>query len=221
MKVLFIHGWLHTNNMFDKYKDKYDCTFFEYNGLTNNKQGDLYSNLLRLKVLLSKEQFDVIVCHSLGSTLVYECLSDIHDATVILYSPFNNNLRKRAFLAFKLVGLLPLVRKLIKSKRLVKLGYSILLNEYDDNILDVAISGYYECNAKAAVRIIKQAFPLVPKRGISLQNKAYLVYGNNDTLTSINYDQMIKTFPNFKLIKLDCGHITPMHMDVDDILNDV
>lgn len=211
MRILVLQSWFKPVLK----NDEADITYFNIDGLANNEFADFYSNLMRLRVLLEANDFDVVVCHSIGATLLIESSDYLKETKVIMYSPLYNNYTKLS----KLLVQLPFIAKGGFNKALSV--FKCLCKEKDYNRLENISKCYVDRNSKSAKRMFKQVKYRVPRRDLTLQNECYLVYGKHDKLLLNNSETMLKVFPNSKVFIVDCGHNTTDYVNVDLFINDV
>lgn len=156
MKVLFIHGWLHTTDVYGEISSElnrlgFHCHSLIFDGLDNKSEnGSVEQYIEVLCAKLRSNGYDAVVAHSMGCLILLECLEYVKDTPVILCNPVYENIRMWVKLFKPIViamlkvkdTLLPIIPG---SKLLVKLLSLVTCNEY--SCIDASVTeGVYKSN---------------------------------------------------------------------------
>lgn len=197
-----------------------ELTVFKY------KNGDNLNVLLeKLNNILSINNFDYIIGHSMGCYFISKFISKIKNTKIILLNPYiyvENNIKNNIFYylfyckIFEYINFyLPLIF-LINSSNLTYYGESLyeLLKFYIKNIFNF-INIRLNRNVSYDIKQNNLINDLIINNN---KNDISIIYCIDENLTKINYDNLIKLKLNFNTI-LICGKHESFNNEYENVQN--
>lgn len=226
-RVLFVHGWLMNEYCFKKLVDKfqqagYVCFFYRIPGLsyTAGSVTDwsyVISHFLRY--LNKHQEFDVVVGHSLGCSLILEANEFLCNSRLLLCSPLNHNLTNYSKKMLKYLRFLPIIKRLPLPSAVIFNFYVKFMSLRNDSKIDLnLINGFYTCHAISAIKLLKQATLWEFKPRGMLRNECYIIVGSNDRLVLDNSEELMRRFECCYVYTKDCGHDTYNYINIEEVV---
>lgn len=160
MRVLLIHGWLHTVDTLKSLQEDLsmcEVTLWNICGLDDNtytsKEGMCYS----LEEHLLVNQYDLIVAHSYGCNILLNVKLNLVSTKVVLLNPVYDNFKWYVGISVSLMGIgLPILKKIYEKYGLCKL-IRILASFTCNNlelIDDRLLTGFNKSNLRTLSEIL-------------------------------------------------------------------
>lgn len=116
MKILLIHGWLHTTDILKSLQEDlsmHEITLWYIHGLDDNtyvSKEDMYSSLEKHLLV---NRYDLIVAHSYGCNILLNVKLKLVSTNVVLLNPVYNNFKWYIDISISLMYLgLPIIKKI-------------------------------------------------------------------------------------------------------------
>ena len=218
MKILLIHGWLHTIDTLKSLQEDlsmHDVTLWHICGLDDNayvSKEDMYSSLEKHLLI---NRYDLIVAHSYGCNILLNVRLRLVSTNVILLNPVHNNFKWYIDISVNLMNLgLPIIRKIYLKYGLcwlIKILASFTCNN-KELIDDKLLVGLTKSNLKTLGKILD-----IQEWKVNLAcNKCIIVHSLKDRLLNKPVELLQKISCDY--YEVPCGH-TSFLENKDEVLN--
>lgn len=195
MKILIIHGWMHSSKIYSRLKHdlekngKHDVFLYELAGF-GNRPAKYKTNIIRsysneLEQFLLQNKTDLIIAHSLGGRVSLEATENISVHRILL-SPEYKGIKLLKFI-MPLTSIGVWILKLLKNKNIIttfilKLFSLFTINSWSA-ITDDVIDSARQADQEVAIELIKE---MCNDRYITKESKlmTYLIIGEKDRIIS-------------------------------------
>ncbi len=233
IKILIIHGWLHSNKRYDKLatdlSENYEVHAVCLDGFGGSqrscKKDVIKSYVLQLEKLINENNYSLIIGHSLGGNITLKAIERNRyiKSKLLLIAPAYHNivvLRKhrilKAYTYLFFYFLIKMPIKLVKPliKQIIKIGVEDSKCNDEISISDFRSADPYVV-ATIMIELGHDSWRVTKK----LSNEIIIIEGEKDRLVyEKNINLLHSDVPNSKLITFkDCGH-TPITEEYDKVL---
>lgn len=205
-RILLIHGWLHTTDVFNSLKTKLsncEVVLWKIDGMDNSNNCTTEQLVKQLQDHIRCNSYDLIVAHSVGCYILLHSMDKEIKSKVILLNPVYRNYKWYIKLV---MPMLPIGLKLSKilynrnsNSKLILLLASFTCNRVE-LIDDIITMGIYMSNANLCSRIIRESIATYD----ICYNNVVVVHSKRDRLLTKPIKLITRCVCDY--YELDCGH---------------
>lgn len=218
MKILLIHGWLHTTDTLKSLQEDlfmHNVTLWHICGLDDNAYVSREEHISSLEKHLLVNRYDLIVAHSYGCNILLNVRLKLVSTNIVLLNPVYDNFKWHIDISISLMNLgLPIIKKIYLKYGLcwlIKILASFTCNNIE-LINDKLLVGLTKSNLKTLSKILD-----IQEWEVNLTcNKYIIVHSLKDRLLNKPVKLLQKISCDY--YEVPCGH-TSFLENKDEVLN--
>lgn len=195
MKILIIHGWMHSSKIYKRLKEdlstnaKYDVTLYELPGFGDNpakyKENITVSYSKDLRQYLIDNKYDVVIAHSLGGNVTLRATEDLSIRRILLSPEYKGITLLKLVMPFTLIGVpvLNILKHVNPFTTFILKLFSLLTINSWKAITNEVIESARKADSHVAVELLKEMSDDTYKTTKSSKT-TYLILGENDRIIS-------------------------------------